>query len=229
MLAGTRYNDGYWNIFLHESLVGPSCEWSVMTTLLPPLTKRRDQSPPGGTRGYVERSYSPMSITDVQMGLRPTDILDSQAGINNFTIVAATVNGSGSQTANNCLLRALFKMGIPVSGKNIFPSNIQGLPTWFSIRASKDGFVARRETAEIVVALNRQTAAEDIAGVAPGGVVVYPLEWKLSEDREDIFYYSLPVQQMAKDSGASADMRPYVANMVYVGALTELLGIEVEE
>jgi 2-oxoglutarate/2-oxoacid ferredoxin oxidoreductase subunit alpha len=170
-----------------------------------------------------------MSITDVQRGLRPTDILDSQAGINNFTIVAATINGSGSQTANNCLLRALFKMGIPVSGKNIFPSNIQGLPTWFSIRASKDGFIGRRETAEIVVALNRQTAAEDIAGVAAGGVVIYPSEWKLSEDREDVFYYSLPVQQMAKDSGASADMRPYVANMVYVGALTELLGIEVDE
>jgi 2-oxoglutarate ferredoxin oxidoreductase subunit alpha len=170
-----------------------------------------------------------MSITTVQHGVRPTDIEDSPAGVNNFTIVAATVNGSGSQTANNCLLRALFKMGIPVSGKNIFPSNIQGLPTWFSIRASKDGFIARRETAEIVVALNRQTANEDIAGVAPGGVVIYPSEWKLSEDRRDIFYYSLPVQQMAKDSGASADMRPYVANMVYVGALTELLGIEVEE
>src|SRR5215469_9914636 len=180
-------------------------------------------------RGYAERSNSPMSITDVQKGLRPTDILDSPAGVNNFTIVAATVNGSGSQTANNCLLRALFKMGIPVSGKNIFPSNIQGLPTWFSIRASKDGFIARRETAEIVVALNRQTATEDIAGVASGGVVIYPSEWKLSEDRGDIFYYSLPVQQMAKDSGASADMRPYVANMVYVGALTELLGIEVAE
>ena len=170
-----------------------------------------------------------MSITSVQQGVRPTDIEDSPAGVNNFTVVAATVNGSGSQTANNCLLRALFKMGIPVSGKNIFPSNIQGLPTWFSIRASKDGFVARRETAEIVVALNRQTAAEDIAGVAPGGVVIYPSEWKLSEDRGDVFYYSLPVQQMAKDSGASADMRPYVANMVYVGALTELLGIEVDE
>ncbi len=170
-----------------------------------------------------------MSITGVQSGVRPTDVQDSPAGVNNFTIVAATVNGSGSQTANNCLLRALFKMGIPVSGKNIFPSNIQGLPTWFSIRASSDGFVGRRETAEIVVALNRQTAAEDIGGVATGGVVIYPSEWKLSEDREDIFYYSLPVQQMAKDSGASADMRPYVANMVYVGALTELLGIEVAE
>jgi 2-oxoglutarate ferredoxin oxidoreductase subunit alpha len=159
----------------------------------------------------------------------PTEIDDSPAGVNNFTIVAATVNGSGSQTANNTLLRALFKMGIPIVGKNIFPSNIQGLPTWFSIRASKDGFVARRETAEIVVAMNRSSAAEDIAGVAPGGVVIYPSEWKLTEDRADITYYALPIQQMAKDSGASADLRPYVANMAYVGALTELLGIDVNE
>ncbi len=170
-----------------------------------------------------------MSITSVLRSLQPTDIEDSPAGVNNFTIVAATVNGSGSQTANSCLLRALFKMGIPVSGKNIFPSNIQGLPTWFHIRVSKDGFIARRETAEIVVAMNRQTAAEDIAGVASGGVVIYPSEWKLAEDRQDITYYSLPIQQMAKDSGASAELRPYVANMAYVGALTELFGIDVEE
>src|SRR5499427_7298471 len=126
-----------------------------------------------------------MTTTRVRRALRPTDIDESPAGINNFTIVAATVNGSGSQTANQCLLRAIFKMGIPASGKNIFPSNIQGLPTWFSIRLSKDGFVARRETAEIVVALNRQTATEDIASVATGGVVIYPSEWKLNEDRED--------------------------------------------
>src|SRR5258706_286684 len=170
-----------------------------------------------------------MSTTHVRRAPLPTDIDESPSGINNFTIVAATVNGSGSQTANQCLLRAIFKMGIPASGKNIFPSNIQGLPTWFSIRVSREGFIARRETAEIVVALNRQTAADDIAGVPLGGVVIYPTEWKLSEDRDDITYYSLPVQQMAKDSGANADLRPYVANMVYVGALTELLGIDVEE
>src|SRR5690242_7003614 len=127
-----------------------------------------------------------MSTTSVQRGPQVTDIEDSPAGINNFVIVAATVNGSGSQTANNCLLRALFRMGIPVSGKNIFPSNIQGLPTWYHIRVSKDGYIARRETAEVVVALNRQTAADDIAGVAPGGFVVLPEEWKLPQTREDI-------------------------------------------
>ena len=170
-----------------------------------------------------------MSTTSVQRGPQATDIEDSPAGINNFVIVAATVNGSGSQTANNCLLRALFKMGIPVTGKNLFPSNIQGLPTWFQIRLSEDGFVGRRDTCEVLVALNRGTAAEDIANVSSGGVVIAPSEWKLSEDRTDITYYMLPVQQMAKDSGASADLRPYVANMAYVGALTELLGIDVDE
>src|SRR5262245_47091909 len=170
-----------------------------------------------------------MSISSAQPALAPTEIEDSPAGINNFTIVAATVNGSGSQTANNVLLRAIFKMGVPVSGKNIFPSNIQGLPTWYYIRVSKDGYIARRETAEVVVALNRQTAADDIRGVAPGGFVVLPEEWKLPQERDDITYYTLPVAQMAKDSGANADLRPYVANMAYVGALVELLGIDVDE
>ncbi|HEX5547434.1 MAG TPA: 2-oxoacid:acceptor oxidoreductase subunit alpha [Ktedonobacterales bacterium] len=170
-----------------------------------------------------------MSTTSVQHGPRVTDIEDSPAGINNFVIVAATVNGSGSQTANNCLLRALFKMGIPVTGKNLFPSNIQGLPTWFQIRLSEDGFVGRRDTCEVLVALNRSTAAEDISKVSSGGVVILPSEWKLAEDRSDVTYYTLPVQQMAKDSGANADLRPYVANMAYVGALVELLGIDPDE
>lgn len=170
-----------------------------------------------------------MSTTSVQRGPQLTDLHDSPAGVNNFCIVAATVNGSGSQTANNVLVRALFRMGIPVSGKNIFPSNIQGLPTWFHIRISEHGYVARRDTSEVVVALNRATAAQDIASVTPGGVLISPTEWKLPEERTDITYYSLPVQQMAKDSGANAELRPYVANMVYVGALAELLGIDLGE
>jgi 2-oxoglutarate/2-oxoacid ferredoxin oxidoreductase subunit alpha len=170
-----------------------------------------------------------MSTTSVQRGPQVTDIEDSPAGINNFVIVAATVNGSGSQTANNCLLRALFKMGIPVTGKNLFPSNIQGLPTWFQIRLSEDGFIGRRDTCEVLVALNRSTAVEDISKVSSGGVVVLPSEWKHPEDRSDVTYYTLPVQQLAKDSGANADLRPYVANMAYVGALVELLGIDVDE
>jgi 2-oxoglutarate ferredoxin oxidoreductase subunit alpha len=169
-----------------------------------------------------------MSATSIQTGPLAAE-KKRPPRINDFAIMAATVNGSGSQTANSALLRALFKMGIPVSGKNLFPSNIAGLPTWFTIRLSKDGYVARPDTAEILVALNRATAADDIANVPPGGVVIYPLEWKLQETRDDLTYYSLPVQQMAKASGADAKMQPYMANMVYVGALVELLGIELAE
>ncbi len=169
-----------------------------------------------------------MSIT-LERSSMPADSPDSAVGVNNFSIIAATVNGSGSQTSNNAIARALFNMGIPVSGKNLFPSNIAGLPTWFIIRLSKEGFIARREQAEILCAMNRATASEDIAKVPSGGVVIYPSEWKLPEERADLFYYSLPVQQMAKASGANAKMVSYVANMVYVGALVELLGIDIAE
>jgi 2-oxoglutarate ferredoxin oxidoreductase subunit alpha len=170
-----------------------------------------------------------MSTTSVQRGSRVTNLRESPAGVNNFCLVAATVNGSGSQTANSCLLRAFFKMGIPVTGKNIFPSNIQGLPTWFEIRLSNEGYVARRASTEIMVAMNRATAEEDIARVARGGFVLLPEEWKYPQTRTDITYYTIPVQQFAKEATDDAKMRPYVANMVYVGALVELLGIDLDE
>ncbi len=162
---------------------------------------------------------------------RPTahDAFGSPVGVNNFSIIAATVNGSGSQTANNAIARALFKMGIPTTGKNLFPSNIQGLPTWYIIRISREGYIGRRENAEVLIAMNRATADEDISKVPSGGVVIYPTEWKLSESRDDVTYYALPVQQLAKASGASAKMLSYVANMAYVGALVTLLGIDINE
>ena len=149
--------------------------------------------------------------------------------VNDFSIVAATVNGSGSQTANNVLIRALFKMGIPVNGKNLFPSNISGLPTWYTIRVSKDGYVARRETTEILVAFNVKTAKEDLAALPPGGVCVHPADLKFERDRTDVTYYALPVKELVAASGADVKLRDYVANMAYVGALTELLGIEADE
>ncbi|HUY78989.1 MAG TPA: 2-oxoacid:acceptor oxidoreductase subunit alpha [Ktedonobacterales bacterium] len=171
-----------------------------------------------------------MAITSVERSSPATDIQNSPARVNNFCIVVATVNGTGSQTANGALVRAFFRMGIPVSGKNIFPSNIEGLPTWYHIRLSDEGYAARRDTTEVLVALNKDTAAEDIAGVAPGGVVICPAEWKLTPDRDDLTYYTLPVAQMAKDSGAETPkLRRQVANMVYVGALVELLGIDASE
>jgi len=157
----------------------------------------------------------------------PETRLEAGTLINDFAIVAATVNGSGSQTANATLVRAMFKMGIPVTGKNLFPSNIYGLPTWYSIRLNKDGYTARREDYHVLAALNPKTQKDDIEKLAPGGIVIYPEEWKLTPTRTDITYYSLPVKDMAKDAGPN--LREYVANMVYVGALSELLGIDIDE
>ncbi len=149
--------------------------------------------------------------------------------VNDFQIMIATVNGSGSQTANTALLRSIFRMGVPVSGKNIFPSNIQGLPTWFTIRVNKDGYIARREDYQILVAMNQETIYEDIQNLAPGGVCLFPEEWRIRQSRDDIVYYPMPVQRLTDASDVPANLKPYVANMVYVGVLATLLGIELDE
>ncbi len=149
--------------------------------------------------------------------------------VNDFSITVGTVNGSGSQTANTTLLRALFKMGIPVSGKNLFPSNIQGLPTWYTIRVSKDGFVARREEHEIVVAMNPQSFAQDLNEVLPGGAFFYADHIKLDIPREDIVAYPMPVKAIVRAHDVPSKLRDYVANMVYVGVLAQMLGIDLEK
>ncbi len=148
--------------------------------------------------------------------------------VNDFSITVATVNGSGSQTANLTLLRALFKMGIPVSGKNLFPSNIQGLPTWYTIRVSKDGYLARKEEHEIVVAMNPATFVDDLADVLPGGAFFYADDINFPVTRQDIAAYPMPVKKLAKESGAPSDLRSYVANMVFVGVLSQMLGIDLD-
>jgi 2-oxoglutarate ferredoxin oxidoreductase subunit alpha len=149
--------------------------------------------------------------------------------INDFSITIATVNGSGSQTANVTLLRALFKMGIPVSGKNLFPSNIQGLPTWYTIRLSKTGFTARRDEQEIMVAMNPSSFARDLEGVLPGGAFLYPDDIKLAVDRKDISTYAMPVKELSRAADVAPNLRDYIANMVYVGVLAQLLGIDLEK
>src|SRR3989304_3485913 len=149
--------------------------------------------------------------------------------VNDFSITVATKNGSGSQTANTALLRALFKMGIPVSGKNLFPSNIQGQPTWYTIRLSQEGFVARRPRAEIVVAMNLATAIEDHMTVEPGGVFMYADDIKIPLNRADLSYYPIPAKKLATENESDSKLRAYVANMVYVGALAHLLGINLDE
>src|SRR4051812_12153780 len=164
-----------------------------------------------------------MSVIEPQSDSQHVGMLERSPIVNDFAIVAATVNGSGSQTANNVLIRALFKMGIPVSGKNLFPSNIAGLPTWYTIRVSKDGYTARRETSEIVVTFNPKTADEDLESMPTGGVCIHPSDMKFATPRKDVTYYPLPVKELVKQSGADVKLRDYVANMAYVGALAELL------
>jgi 2-oxoglutarate ferredoxin oxidoreductase subunit alpha len=151
------------------------------------------------------------------------------AAINDFSITVATVNGSGSQTSNLTILRAIFKMGIPVSGKNLFPSNIQGLPTWYTIRVSKDAFLARREEHEIVVAMNPATIAKDLADVCPGGLFLYADDLKPALNREDVKTYAMPVKKLVRESGAPSELRDYIANMAYVGVLASLIGIDLDK
>ena len=149
--------------------------------------------------------------------------------INDFSIIVGTKNGSGSSTANTTILRAIFKMGIPVSGKNLFPSNIQGLPTWYTIRANKDGFTARREEQEIVIAMNPDSFARDLASVAVGGAFFYADDIKQPITRADIAVYPMPVKQIVRgDPTIPNDFRDLVGNMVYVGVLAQMIGIDLE-
>ena len=170
-----------------------------------------------------------MSISDIVVSPDEVDSDGSPTVVNDFSLVAATVNGSGSQTANNVLIRAIFKMGVPVSGKNLFPSNIQGLPTWYTIRVNKDGYTARREGTEILVAFNPRTADEDLAALPPGGAVFYPDDLRFAQSRADVAAYPLPVKDLVKKSGADVKLRDYIANMVYVGAVAQMLGIDMHE
>lgn len=149
--------------------------------------------------------------------------------VNDFSIVAATANGTGSQTANLAILRALFKMGIPVNGKNIFPSNIQGLPTWYHIRVSHEGYVARRHTSEVLIAFNAATVNEDIQILPPGGICIHNDDWRSLPQRDDITYYAIPVNQFVRDTGLKGKLKDYIANMVYVGAVAQLLRIPLEK
>jgi 2-oxoglutarate ferredoxin oxidoreductase subunit alpha len=165
-------------------------------------------------------------MTTTDTGVTPSMIDPRVPIVNDFSIVAATENGSGSQTANNTLIRAIFKMGISVSGKNLFPSNIQGLPTWYTIRVSHQGYTARREQAEILVAFNPRTSEEDLAKLPSGGVCVHPDDLKFANPRSDVIYYPLPVKELVKQINPPQNLRDYLANMAYVGALTELLSID---
>lgn len=149
--------------------------------------------------------------------------------LNDMSIQVATVNGSGSQTANTVLLRAIFQMGIPVSGKNIFPSNIAGLPTWYTIRANRDGYIARKKEIDFLVAMNPETAREDVANLLPGTAAVYDEPLGLSEVRNDVEFYPVPFDKLVAPVCPDARLRRLVRNMIYVGVLARLLHMDMAE
>src|ERR1700674_2991821 len=169
-----------------------------------------------------------MSTIEVSPVSPPSGELQRQI-INDFSIQVATVNGSGSQTANNVLMRSIFQMRIPVSGKNMFPSNIQGLPTWFTIRASKYGYVGRKKEIDFLVAMNPETAREDVLKLDPGAAVVYDEPLKLDALRSDLHFYPVPFDKLVGPVCPEPKLRKLVRNMIYDGIVAQLLSIEMDE
>ena len=152
------------------------------------------------------------------------------SGLNDFSFKMGTVNGTGSASANSLLMQAIFRMGIPVTGKNVFPSNIQGLPTWYEIRVSKDGYTARPSAVDLVVALNPSTYAKDVATVRPGGYLLYDSTWPLDPDlvREGITILGIPFGGMCVAAFQKDRDRTLLRNIAYVGALVALLDIDMD-
>ena len=149
--------------------------------------------------------------------------------VNDFSIQIATVNGSGSQTANTVLMRSIFQMGVPVSGKNMFPSNIAGLPTWFTIRASKHGYIGRKKEIDLLVAMNPETAREDVMKLDSGAAVVYDEPLKLNALRSDLHFYPAPFDKLVATVCPDAKLRKLVRNMLYDGIVAWMLSIDMEE
>ncbi len=175
-----------------------------------------------------------MATGDVALGnAEPTpgtkdDLSARKPVINDFSIQVATVNGSGSQSANSVLLRSIFGMGIPVSGKNLFPSNIAGLPTWYTIRASKDGYVARKKEIDIVVAMNGETAKEDILSLPAGAVAIYETSLDLQQYRSDVVCYPVPFDKLTAAVCPEAKLRKLVKNMIYVGVVAKIISLDMK-
>jgi 2-oxoglutarate ferredoxin oxidoreductase subunit alpha len=166
-----------------------------------------------------------MPVTDVavQESAAPSR---TQRIVNDFAIQVATVNGSGSQTANLVLLRSIFQMGVPVSGKNMFPSNIAGLPTWYTIRASAKGYIGRKKEVDFLVAMNPETAKEDVLTLPPGAAAVYDEPLKLKDLRSDVIFYPVPFDKIITTITHDAKLRRLVRNMIYDGVLSRLLSVD---
>jgi 2-oxoglutarate/2-oxoacid ferredoxin oxidoreductase subunit alpha len=169
-----------------------------------------------------------MASSDIAVQELP-GLTDRTRVVNDLSIQVATVNGSGSQSANTVLLRTIFQMGVPVSGKNLFPSNIAGLPTWYTIRANKNGYIARKKEIDFVIAMNAETAREDVMGLAPGAVVLFDEPLKLSGLRSDLTFYSVPFEKLVATVTTEAKLRKLLKNMMYVGVTAHLLGLDMGE
>ena len=169
-----------------------------------------------------------MATTDVGLH-QSADRAKRAPVVNEMSIQVATVNGSGSQSSNTVLLRSIFQMGVPVSGKNLFPSNIAGLPTWYTIRANKDGYVARKKEIDFLVAMNSETAQNDVLSLAAGAAVLYDEPLNLSSLRNDLIFYSVPFDKLVAPVCPEAKLRKLVKNMIYVGVVARLLEIDMTE
>ncbi len=169
-----------------------------------------------------------MATGNVALSQEQGQLSARQRITNDFSINVATVNGSGSQSANSVLLKSIFGMGVPVSGKNLFPSNIAGLPTWYTIRASKDGYVARKRESEVLVALNPDTAKDDVLALPTGGVAIYEEKLDLKQLRDDVVFYPVPLDKITAAICPEAKLRKLVKNMVYVGAVAQILNIDLD-
>jgi len=160
---------------------------------------------------------------------RPQAQKETRVTVNDLSIEVATVNGTGSQSANNIFAKSLFRMGIPISAKNLFPSNIQGLPTWFTIRVNKNGYTARKKELDWLVGMNLATWEKDVANLRSGAVVM----WNSNElpeapvkARGDLIAYPIPMAELLKPVQADAKLKKMLINMVYVGVCAQLFGIE---
>jgi len=169
-----------------------------------------------------------MATTDVTLQ-DAAGRLERKPIVNDMSIQVGTVNGSGSQSSNTVLLRSIFQMGVPVSGKNLFPSNIAGLPTWYTIRANKDGYIARKKEIDFLIAMNSETAQEDVMSLAPGAAALYDEPLKLNTLRNDLIFYAVPYDKLVATVCPEAKLRKLVKNMIYVGVVAQLLDIEMAE
>src|ERR1700732_3251396 len=158
------------------------------------------------------------------------NLVNAPDRVNDFVVKFANVNGTGSASANSLLMKAIFRMGVPVTGKNYFPSNIQGLPTWYEIRITKDGYAARSGRVDIMVAMNAETYARDVKEVAPGGYLVYDSTWPRPAllKREDITVLGVPLAQLCNENFNGVRTRILMKNICYTGVLAALLDLDLE-